>query len=586
MENDFSGTDIVFPDYENHECHEWSIIVSTAQRPSPAPITSSPCLLLADKGSYVQQYLAEALQEQVKLLGFSTCEILSLEEAALSSSTYNATYICLYELERPLLRTLEASAFAALRSVLESSAKTLWVTNGGGLTPVTADFGIINGLARVLKTESSRSQIVSLALDIMKSGPQEQLQSINKILQHLVTTSSHGTFETEYVEQDGVLEVGRAVEARDLDLQVFKSCSEKQLQVIPLGEAPASKLSIRAPGLLDTLQFIEDNHHTRPLGPKEVELEVRAVGLNFRDILVSLGRLDSNAFGWECAGVVTRVGRDCSLTPGTRVSACYGDTFRKYARCPEECVLSIPDKLPFVDAASVPTTFTTVYHGLHEVARIQRGESILIHAGAGGTGQAAIQIATLAGAVVYVTVGSEEKKQLLMDLYDVPEKHILYSRDTSFAQGIKRLTRGKGVDIVLNSLSGESLMASWNCIAPWGRFIEIGKRDIQSRNKLPMLPFEHNVTFSAVDIAAMSLQKPALLRKSFSAVMDLIVNGKIGTAKPIRTYGISEIEKAFRLMQSGKHSGKIVIEFNREEEIPVSCNYPFRMYSTNRQSSS
>ena len=452
------------------------------------------------------------------------------------------------------------------------------------MAPVTADFGIVTGLSRVLRNESNRSQIVSLALDIMKSGPHEQLRNINKIVQRLVTTSSYDTYETEYVERDSVLEVSRIVEDNDLDLQVYKCCSEKQLQVIPLGEATASKLSIRAPGLLDTLQFIEDNQYTKPLGPKEVEIEVRAVGLNFRDILVSLGRLDSTAFGWECAGVVTRVGRDCYLTPGTRVSACYGDTFRKYARCPEECVLGIPDKLSFVDAASVPTTFTTVYHGLHEVARIQSGESILIHAGAGGTGQAAIQIAKLAGALVYVTVGSEEKKQLLMDLYDVPEKHILYSRDTSFAQGIRRLTCGKGVDIVLNSLSGESLLASWNCIAPWGRFIEIGKRDIQSRNKLPMLPFEHNVTFSAVDIAAMSLQKPALLRKSFSAVMDLIANGKIGMAKPIHTYRVSEIEKAFRLMQSGKHSGKIVIEFNKDEEIPVSYSYPALVYPTNHQS--
>ncbi|KAI8964564.1 hypothetical protein F5Y11DRAFT_345269 [Daldinia sp. FL1419] len=160
--------------------------------------------------------------------------------------------------------------------------------------------------------------------------------------------------------------------------------------------------------------------------------------------------------------------------------------------------------MTFNEASAPPVNFVTAYHSLVVLEKLAPGESVLIHSGAGGTGQAAIQIAKVCGAQIYTTVSSPKKKELVNTfLYGIPEENILNSRDLSFAGGIKRLTRDKGVDIVLNSLAGDALIASWECVASFGRFIEIGKKDISSHNKLPMFQCARNVSFSAVDIAAM-----------------------------------------------------------------------------------
>lgn len=322
---------------------------------------------------------------------------------------------------------------------------------------------------------------------------------------------------------------------------------------------------------MDTLQFLEDKEQGKPLGPGEVEIEVKAAGLNFRDILIALGRLNQTAMGGECAGVVTRVGEACtSLQPGDRVVTCYPDCYKSYVRVDRKCVVAIPNCLSFVEAAALAINYTTAWHALHEIARVQPGESVLIHSGAGGTGQAAIQVAQYLGAIVFATVSTESKKQLLIDLYNIPEEQIFYSRDTSFARGIRRLTLNLGVDVVLNSLSGEGLVASWESIAPFGRFLEIGKKDIYSHRKLPMFPFAENVTFSAVDVAEMSVERPLLITKALEAVIPLVVAGKRRTAQPLQVYGISDIENAFRSMQSGSTSGKIVFEIRKEDPVLVS----------------
>ena len=578
--NGFSGTDLIFRDYESDVCHEWAIIVSTAVEPVSFPVASPSILIIVDtnESSVVKEDLATLVQAELTLLKVGSCKIVSLEEAAAASDLPNSYCIFLGELEHPILRKLEQKSLTALQSVLKSTAKVLWVSNSGGSSPTEPYFGMATGLSRVLRTENMKFVMVTLALNTSGSTTDVQLQNIMKVFQSTILVSNREEYEAEYFEKDGILHINRVVEDKTLDQEISIKCSDKQIQLQKFGAGLSLKLDVGAPGLLDTLRFIEDEDYAKPLGHTEVEVEVRAVGVNFRDCLIALGRLNTTDLGSECSGVVKRVGKNCSLSLGTRVSVCYLDTFRRYTRCPEECAIPIPDNLSFIEAASVPTTFTTVYHSLCEVARIRKGESILIHAAAGGTGQAAIQVAKYFGAVIYVTVGSEDKKQLLVDLYGIPEAHVLYSRDLSFVHGIKRLTEDRGVDIILNSLSGEGLVASWECIAPFGRFIEIGKKDIQSHKDLPMFPFAKNVSFNAVDLMHLVLERPSLVRKSFAAALELLAVGAITTASPLGVYDVSDIEKAFRLMQSGKNSGKTVIEFNDDSLLQVAdhCTIPGR----------
>lgn len=167
-------------------------------------------------------------------------------------------------------------------------------------------------------------------------------------------------------------------------------------------------------------------------------------------------------------------------------------------------------------------------------------------------------------------MGSDEKKRLLVEDLDIPESHIFHSRDTSFAQGIGRMTDGIGVDVVLNSLAGEGLQASWECIAPFGRFIEIGKSDIMANSSLPMAMFAKNVTFAAVDLVSLVKTNMKLGHELFTKTMELILDGSLRGPTPLHLYPLAEVEKAFRFMQSGKNTGRIIITKTENAEVTVS----------------
>jgi NADPH:quinone reductase-like Zn-dependent oxidoreductase len=216
--------------------------------------------------------------------------------------------------------------------------------------------------------------------------------------------------------------------------------------------------------------------------------------------------------------------------------------------------------MSFATAASLPFVYVTVYYGLIYLAHLCSGESVLIHAAAGGVGQAAIQIAKMIGAEIFVTVSTKEKKEHLTTTYGIPEDHIFASRDLTFASGVMRVTGGRGVDVVLNSLAGDALKATWRCIAPFGRFVEMGRKDIEANGRLDMAPFIKNVTFASVDVTFIFKQNRKLGAELFSEVMKFIRTGSVKEVSPVIVYPFSHIEDSFRLMQTGKHIGKIVLE--------------------------
>ncbi|KAK0610048.1 KR domain-containing protein [Bombardia bombarda] len=210
----------------------------------------------------------------------------------------------------------------------------------------------------------------------------------------------------------------------------------------------------------------------------------------------------------------------------------------------------------------------TAYQALINTARLQKGEKVLIHSAAGSTGQVAIWIAKLIGAEIFATVGVDDKKQLLINKFGIAADHIFYSRDTSFAKGVMRVIGSVGVDVVLNSLSGEMMQATWDCIAPYGRFIEIGKMDIGANAALPMGRFAKNVSFCALDLLHISQTNLGLTRQLIQSVMSLIAEGHAASPAPLHVYPLKDVEKAFRYMQSGKNTGRIIIDIDRQEVVP------------------
>ena len=534
------------------------------------PFSQPRTTIMTLQDSPSQRALADELQLALKSSQYPSCSIITLEEASCDVKLLNDFCVSLVDLDGPLLSHFDAKMFNAVQSTLKSGTNMLWLTRQN-TAQEQPRAGIMDGLARVLRTENPQLVFVTLAVESTTTGPREHVGTILKVLKATIAGMKDRSFEREYVQRCLMPHIGRIVEANYLNQQVSNQLAPKQTKVQEIRESPPLTLSVGSRGLLDSLIFVEDKKAAEPLAANEIEVEVMAVGLNFRDLLVALGKIDTRTFmGGECAGIVKLSGARTDFKVGDRVAVMNPDTFKTHVRCPYQCAVLLPDDISFSTAAAIPTTFTTAYHSLYEIARMRAGESILIHSAAGGTGQSAIQIAKHIGAEVYATVGSDEKKCLLMETYGIPEDHIFYSRNNIFAAGVKRMTNGRGVDVVLNSLSGDGLVASWECIAPYGRFIEIGKRDIMSGGSISMLPFSENVTFSAVDIGTIGAARPDHLRQVLESIMKLVTAGILSPPQPVQVYPISDIEKAFRHMQTGQSKGKLVLTMDKRDHVTVS----------------
>ncbi|KAL8893690.1 MAG: hypothetical protein Q9192_005018 [Flavoplaca navasiana] len=377
--------------------------------------------------------------------------------------------------------------------------------------------------------------------------------TIARVFERTVLGRINRLFEPEYIVIDGLLHINRLLIAHQPNEHVFRK-TMRPVRPRSIEDCPPLKLNVKVPGLLDSLEFVEDTSQETALASDNIEVDILAIGVNFKECLIALGRVKSERLGSEFAGVVRTVGATCSqFQPGDRVAVCDLDCYRTRIRIKENQAVKIPDSMSLID-----------------VARLQKNESDLIHAASGGTGQAAIQIAALTGAEIFATVGSLRKKKLLTENYNIDDDHIFYSRDTSFADGIKRLTKGRGVDVVLNSLSGDGLRASWECTAPFGRFVEIGRRDIDARGSLPMAPFMKNLSFFGVDLAGIAEERTAVGKRILQTIMAMFESQKLQVPYPLQTYQLQDVEKAFRFIQSGKSSGKIVLEVAKSEELPVS----------------
>ena len=527
-------------------------------------------VIIISKQSSMQRCIADRIKHLItvgKVPGCKIASIVTFADACGLSPHFTSIYIFLPDLELFSLSQIDEDLFLGLQHIVSSTKTLFWAYLSPQSSQNQACYlsGDVQGLARTLRSEYKGLKFVTMGFEINASL--EDMASIIIEIVDRTVSAGDNEYEPEYLQSNGMLLISRLIEEHTLNETISKRRLSKQHESRPFGSHPALKLGIGTPGLLDTLQFEQDDSVTMPLRRYEIEVKPKYCGVNFMDCLVALGRVPHTTLGVECAGLVLRAGEDTDLRPGDRVMLCASGTVKSLVRCHYNTAVKIPDNIPLEEAAALPATAATVYHALHNISRLQAGETILIHAGAGATGQLAIQMAINLQAVVFVTVGSIEKKILVMEQYNIPEGHIFYSRDTSFANGIKRVTAGRGVDVVLNSLAGDSLVASWECIAAFGRFIEIGKRDIYSHKQLPMFPFAKNVTFSTIDLAGIWEDRPALMRQILNAVVKMVTKKKVKVATPLNIFPVSNVEAAFRMLQSGKNIGKVVLELQSDAQV-------------------
>ncbi|KAI6351052.1 hypothetical protein MCOR25_010185 [Pyricularia grisea] len=493
----------------------------------------------------------------------------------------NTCCIVTIETTTPFLASsFSESEFALLRQLLTTAGGLLWLTLDPHENPHMA---LIPGLLRTVRWERDLDGSDLLLMHLPSSETSLVVSNVLKVFKHhfggpFISPDRHADYLVSPVDSGpdgGYVQTARIIAAPPVNKFIAQRTTVPQPQLQAFGADPerSLKLHTSGPGNLDKLHFIDWPGAQQALGSKEVQVDIKAAGLNFRDVMVAMGELANNILGYEGAGVVSHVGSEVAdVKVGDRVIVVWnGDNncLQTRTRVPRELLAKIPDSMSFEEAASIPVVFVTAYFCLYEVARLKAGETILVHAAAGGTGQAVIQLAKHLGAEVYATVSSREKRKLLIDEYGLAEDHIFSSRDLSFADGIMRMTEGRGVDVIVNSLSGEALRASFNCIAMFGRFIEIGKRDIMANSKIDMLPFGRCATFTAVDLAQIATLARPLTSRMMRSVIDLHASGKLHACRPLNIYSFGEIEDAFRLVQQGKHMGKVVLAAHPEDVVKV-----------------
>ncbi len=334
-----------------------------------------------------------------------------------------------------------------------------------------------------------------------------------------------------------------------------------------------ARLAFDMPGSLRNLEWFA--MPARDLAAGEVEIEPMATGLNFRDVMYAMGLLSDEAveagfagatIGMEMSGRVARVGADVEgFAPGDAVLGFAPASFATRVVTRATAIAHKPDTMSFEEAATVPTTFFTAYYALCELARLRRGERVLVHGGAGGVGIAAIQIARHLGAEVFATAGSDEKREFIRLL---GVDRVFDSRSLAFADEIRARTHGEGVDIVLNSLAGEAMVRSIDTLRPFGRFLELGKRDFYENSQIGLRPFRNNISYFGIDADQLMGVLPSLTARLFEEVMNLFSAGVLHPL-PYRAFPAARAEEAFRYMQQARQIGKVLVTYPSGTPAPT-----------------
>ncbi|KAF7586076.1 hypothetical protein BBP40_009607 [Aspergillus hancockii] len=556
----FTGVDAFR--YDNEPPYQVNALILSRAASTKPPDKGEVCLLYR---TGIKDW-ARDLGRELATAGYSV-HWCSIEQAPLPG----ANIISLVDLEGPYFHELAQEDFDNFRSYvsdLAPSQQLLWITRPVQMECNDPRYALVLGLARTLRHEFAPN-FATLEVDQVN---RTALQPVVQVFEWLLSQKyeSRTTQEYEFALQGGTIHVPR----------LHWNSFEAQQREAPETQVPRI-LDIGAYAMLDSLTWTSAGLALDMLGEEEIEVDVKYVGLNFRDMMIVMGFMGNmDQLGLEGSGIVRRVGAAVNrFSVGDRIMLSQPGLMcsRKVVRA-DRC-LPIPEDMSLEDAATIICVYATVVYSLMYTGNLKPGQSVLIHSACGGVGLAAIQICQLMGAEIYATVGSEEKVQYLTKSFNIPADRIFDSRSSSFLPGVLNKTDNRGVDLVLNSLSGELLHASWKCVAKFGKLLELGKRDFLGHGQLEMDLFADNRSFIGVDLLQVLDDNPKVLHEIFAQVMGYFREGKAGPIKPVSLFDAVDVVKAFRHMQTGQHMGKIVVRMpENPSTLPVARAHEMAAY--------
>ncbi|KNG44599.1 polyketide synthase [Stemphylium lycopersici] len=560
----FTGLEFEIGDCENPEVQFTSTILTHAKAQDPSypslvsivvPSSSEPQDWLNQLVSTVQDITESA--PVVESLG----EVEAMNDRLLIMALDNQT---------PFIDTMDSEAFEKLRHLSLNSKGILWLSFGGAIDNEDPRFAQIAGLFRTLRREDPSRRYVQVSCERpQQSFPTETIRMIRHVFKQSFeySTPESANIDWEYSVKDQRLYVPRlypdfaqdraASEGdRPPQLQEFNSSGKTLVFQPPISGSSAGVTC-----------FVETFSTTDDLPSGFAEIEPRAFGLNIAGASEEL-----QSIAHEGSGVIRRLGpdtQDSGLLVGDRVCGIFQGPISNASRAHWTNMIKVPDNLSWAEAASAPYAYATAWLALHDLARLQKHERVLLHFATAGVGQAAFALAKNIGAEIFVICNTDEERRILQDEYNLSPGNILPGEAASLIAAITSETKGQGVDVTLSSVNGPLLKASWECTAPFGRFVQIGKADAEKPKQLDMSPFARGVSMTGLDTLQYSELRGAMMHRALGNAMGFLRQQNTRHTAPLKIFKLAEVEKALQYVRGGSYAGGAVVLSHPGDEIYV-----------------
>jgi hypothetical protein len=374
--------------------------------------------------------------------------------------------VALLEVDTPLVFNWSNDELEAFRSLISLSKGCLWITKGGQIDSEIPFTSPIATLFRTIRSEDPQKSLFTLDLDSARdiAGDAAGAAIVSTLVESFNPTAA--SIEMEYAVRDDKLLIPRAILQQQLSAKIERGNAQRSPRIQPFLQLDKPlQLKVGTLGNLDSICFEDDPEPLFPLNSHEVEIRVEAASVSSNDVQTALGQTSSDTFGCDISGVATSAGSSITeFKVGDRVATIALGAFKTFVRSNESTIQHIPDGMSFEIAASLPSDLLAAYYSIVTVGRLQAGESILIHSGASGFGQAAIQIANHIGARIFATIGAVKERKLSL-AYGIPDDHLFDYGSAYFGKAVRRLIHNGGVDLILNNFGRQTLHQVWRCIS-------------------------------------------------------------------------------------------------------------------------
>ncbi|KAF7621589.1 hypothetical protein AFLA_011883 [Aspergillus flavus NRRL3357] len=566
----FSGVNLEFEGQQYPECQYSSIIISsaTAHANGVPPVNSvsgigSDIVVMIDPQVGDQCRVASSLEEH-----FSNIYTYSLQELTMMDLSPSTLVVSLVELNKPFLNAMSVHDFGNLQSMLLKLKNILWVTQAQGRC--TPHQYLAEGFGRSLASEDSTRVFVTLALDGSDMRVKERRDLISRVVKR-IQEGPRSDLETNFIVKGGLLQIPRVSADFTMNDRVNEAKQQYQQEQWQLPSPAQAFIKLRSPGPHHSLEFCEKPMETQPLNDVELIVEVKCVGLSFRDYLAAIGQLDHSELGMECAGIVKVAGCKSGFNSGDRVCLIGTSMACTSVRIRSDGARALPPDVTFAEGASLPCAVWLAYHSLVRVARIQRGESLLICQGSSTVAQIAIQIALTRGARILALVSSESKRNFLSQTFGIERRETFLSDDPSTSSRLQETTDGKGVDIIFGSLADYNMIDFYEYLAPHGRLLDISLKPSSSiRSPMPGMG-PANVTQASINLAELLRTKASTAHQIFQEAMELYFCQQLKPPQPINIIPAMDIETACYKLNISDSIGKHIVELSEGVTIDVNA---------------